>query len=119
MIPDPRSLMSAARKAQSNAHAPYSNRPQGAALQSVDGHVYTGASFELQCLAGSVSAVEGALGSAVSDGQRDFAMLAAVPRVLFGDALQLLKEFNPDLPIVTEEPDGTLSIRLLSELLPY
>ena len=118
MIPDPRSLITAAKKAQSNAHAPYSHRPQGAALQSADGRVYTGASFELQCLAGSVSAVEGALGSAVSDGQRDFVMLAAVPHVPFGDALQLLKEFNSDLPIVTEGPDGTLVIRSLSDYLP-
>jgi cytidine deaminase len=117
-----RELIKKAQEARERAYAPYSNFPVGAALLAKSGNAYTGcnvenSSFGLTCCAERV-----ALFKAVSEGEREFEMLALIgPEerevVPCGACLQVLAEFAPQLTIVTF--DGkTIRHYALHDLLP-
>lgn len=116
-------LLEQAREAMTNAYAPYSDFKVGAALRATDGTVFRGANVENASLGLTVCAERAALCSAVSQGYREFDMLALAcskgePCVPCGACRQFLAEFSPDLAIVTADSDGRVLTASLAELLP-
>ena len=121
-----RELMAAARDAASNAYAPYSMFPVGAALLTSTGEVVSGcnvenASYGLTCCAERIACF-----TAVCRGHREFwAVAVTAPRVPTatpcGACRQVLNEFKPadrELVVVLDGLDGVTQVPL-SELLPH
>jgi cytidine deaminase len=115
-------LIEAARSAQSRAYAPYSNFRVGAALESVDGAVFTGCNVENASYGLTICAERAAISAAVGAGARRFRRAVVVsdvdpPAAPCGACRQVLAEFGLDLAI-----DGVGSQRKvtwrLAELLP-
>ncbi len=69
-------LIDAARRAQEESYAPYSEYVVGAALLTADGEVFTGCNVENANYSNSLHAEEVALGSAVAAGHREFERVA-------------------------------------------
>lgn len=115
-------LTEAARAAREKAYAPYSGYRVGAALESGDGRVFTGANIENAAYGESMCAERVALFKAVSEGARSFrrlAVVAAGPAPFpCGACRQALSEFGTDLEIIVENETGGESYRL-SELFPH
>jgi len=115
-------LLEAARTAMDAAYAPYSEYRVGAAIETVDGTVYTGCNVENANYSNSLHAEEVAVGAAVSEGHRSFERLAVSSGkrdgvTPCGMCRQTLAEFCDDeFPIVTDGEDG--SEYTLGELLP-
>jgi cytidine deaminase len=115
-------LIVAARQAQSQAYAPYSDFRVGAAIEATDGRVFTGCNVENASYGLTICAERAALFAAVSAGARRFRRAVVVsnvdpPAAPCGACRQVLSEFEPGLPI---EAVGTgEAVRwTLSELLP-
>lgn len=104
------------------AYIPYSHYPVGAALRAVDGTIYTGCNVENAAYPATICAERTALVKAVSEGQRQFDLLAVATRnggSPCGTCRQMLFEFAPELRVVTVDLEGVLySDCTLSELLP-
>ena len=123
-----RELCAAAIEAMGRAYAPYSRYCVGAALLTKSGNVYTGCNIENASYSPTVCAERTAVFKAVSDGERDFAMLAvcggkggalqgAFPPC--GVCRQVLAEFCPqDFPVLLVAGDTEYRKMTLSELLP-
>lgn len=116
------SLLDQARAALAHAHAPYSDYAVGAAIRTADETVYTGCNVENANFSNSLHAEELAIGTAVSDGHREFDRLAVASSGTHvtpcGSCRQALAEFCPEgFEIVCEEADGA-TIYTLGELLP-
>ena len=92
-------LISAARSAQARAYAPYSNFRVGAALESIDGEVFTGCNVENASYGLTICAERAAISAAV------------------GACRQVLAEFGLDLPIEAVGSRQSISWRL-ADLLP-
>jgi cytidine deaminase len=73
---DDEELLGRAREAYRTAYVPYSEYAVGAALETADGTVYTGCNIEVANYSNSLHAEEVALGSAVSEGHREFERVA-------------------------------------------
>lgn len=112
-------LLSAAGKAAENAYAPYSHKPQGAAVMSADGEIYCGASVEFATYGGSLSADAVCLANAVSNGKRKFVALAIQPFDWpSGVVRQYYAEFGINIHLVVPDHDGNYKLVHWSELLP-
>lgn len=117
-------LLSRARKARSNAYAPYSEFNVGAALLSEDGKIYTGCNVENVSFGLTTCAERVALGSALADGQRRFLAVAVIgprddtPLTPCGACRQVLREFGPSIIVVTQSADGGLMQTTAGALLP-
>ena len=116
-------LLAIARKAQANAHAPYSGFPVGAALLTADGRVFTGVNVENPSIGLSVCAERNAIAKAVSEGVKDYARMAIVtnapePTMPCGVCRQVIWEFSHDLPIVVEGIGGERVTTTITELFP-
>jgi len=117
-----RELVKRALAARSGAYAPYSGFAVGAALLAADGTVYTGANIENASYGLSMCAERVALFKAVSEGRREFSVLA----VACGDdhcrpcgaCRQVLAEFAPDLRVLMADARGDFRETSLAELLP-
>ena len=121
-------LCAAALAAMQKAYAPYSGYFVGAALLTAGGKIYTGCNIENAAYSPSVCAERTAIFKAVSEGERDFAMLAvaggkggkltgAFPPC--GVCRQVMAEFCPeDFPILLVTSDGTFEETTLGALLP-
>ena len=116
------STVDAARAAQARAYAPYSQFRVGAALEAVDGTVFSGCNVENASYGLTICAERAALCAAVSAGVQRFRRAVVVsdvdpPAAPCGACRQVLAEFGLDLPI-----EGIGSTRRvtwkLSELLP-
>lgn len=115
-------------QATEKAYAPYSGYRVGAALLSKDGRVFTGCNVENASFTPTVCAERTAVFKAVSEGVRDFAMLAvaggkdgiitgAFPPC--GVCRQVLSEFcDADFPVLLVSGEDTYTQHLLGELLP-
>ena len=116
-------LVSVAREAQKNAHAPYSGFPVGVALLAGDGRVFTGVNVENASIGLSVCAERNAIAKAVSEGATGFVRLAIVtdslePIMPCGVCRQVIWEFSHDLGIVIESGDGRRVTTTIAELFP-
>ena len=116
-------LIDAARAARESAYAPYSKFAVGAALQVESGEIYRGCNVENLSFGLTLCAERGAVASAVSHGDRDFAAIAIVtdseqPAVPCGACRQVLAEFNPNLKIVSATVSGQVQEFDLAKLLP-
>ena len=122
-------LCAAAIEAMANAYAPYSGYKVGAALLTADGKVYTGCNIENASYTPTVCAERVAIFKAVSEGERDFVMLAvcggkdgqlsgAFPPC--GVCRQVMAEFCPkDMPILIVSGTDSHTAVSLGDLLPY
>ena len=123
-----RELAKAAIDAMAHAYAPYSGFHVGAALLTADGRVFTGCNIENAAFSPTVCAERTAVFKAVSEGTREFAMLAVVggkdgqvsnlcPPC--GVCRQVLCEFcPPDFPILLVKSETAWEKTTLAALLP-
>src|SRR4030095_13648868 len=116
-------LIAAARDAREHAVAPYSNFRVGAALLSKRGGVYTGCNVENASYGLTVCAERVALLKALSEGEREFAMIVvaadtAAPTPPCGACRQLLLEYCGDIPVVLANLSSVTGRHQLQDLLP-
>ena len=125
-------LIVLARLAREKAYVPYSDFPVGAAVETLDGQVYTGCNIENATYGGTVCAERVAILKAVSEGARQIKRLAVVctqnqPSMPCGICRQVIAEFAADdfyclcAPgTVAENAAADAGVRLLSldDLLP-
>jgi cytidine deaminase len=116
-------LVAAARDARERAVAPYSHFKVGAALLTRDGTVITGANVENATYGLTVCAERVALLKALTDGHRDFTMIAVVadtdaPTPPCGACRQLLWEYTGDIPVVLANLTRVAGTHQLAALLP-
>ena len=115
-------LVTAARNAQAQAYAPYSNFRVGAALEATDGTVFLGCNIENASYGLTICAERAAICAAVSAGVRRFRRAVVVsdvdpPAAPCGACRQVLAEFGLDLPIDGVGTRGMVRWRL-ADLLP-
>jgi cytidine deaminase len=115
-------VIAAARAAQARAYAPYSNFRVGAALEAVDGSVFSGCNIENASYGLTICAERAAISAAVSAGVRKFRRAVVVsdvdpPAAPCGACRQVLAEFGLDLPVEGIGPTRSATWKL-SELLP-
>ncbi|NLD18992.1 MAG: cytidine deaminase [Clostridiales bacterium] len=119
---DYRELYDMAKKASSNAYAPYSKFKVGAALMARNGKIYTGVNVENSSFGATICAERTAFVKAISEGEREFEALAVYGSG--GEALpcgicrQFMYEFAPDIMVITGEDEQHLNVRALNKLLP-
>jgi cytidine deaminase len=117
-------LIELARQARTHAHAPYSKFPVGAAVECLDGRVFTGCNVENSSYGLTICAEQVALTKAVSEGARDFVRLAVIadahaPVPPCGACRQLIAELcNAGTEIITANVQGRSQTHTISELLP-
>lgn len=114
--------------AREAAYAPYSGFRVGAALLTASGKVYRGCNIENASYTPTVCAERTAMFKAVSEGEREFAMLAvaggdgSLPTGAFppcGVCRQVLAEFcPPDFPVLLVTGEDSFARHTLAELLP-
>jgi len=115
-------LLAAARAAQAQAYAPYSEYRVGAALEAEDGTLFSGCNVENASYGLTICAERTALGAAVSAGARRFRRLVVVsdsdpPASPCGACRQVLAEFGLNLEVRAVGP-GREMRWTLAELLP-
>lgn len=122
---DYKELMETAKKASTNAYAPYSKFPVGAAVITKSGKIYSGCNFENASFGLTICAERNAIGSAIADGEKELSAIAVFSPNMedctpCGACRQVISEFAPNegIDLVTETKDG-LVIRNFNELLPY
>lgn len=118
-----RELINLAYEASHNAYAPYSGFSVGAALECMDGTVFTGCNVENAALGCCICAERTALVKAVSEGKREFHKLAVFADtnkycLPCGTCRQMLHEFSPQIEILCVKSSGAYVSYKLSELLP-
>ena len=116
-------LISAARQARENAHAPYSNFRVGAALRSASGRIFGGCNVENATYGLTMCAERVAIFKAVSEGERGFSAIAVVTdtEVLTppcGACRQLIWEFCGDIPVSMANLKGKMEVIQMKELFP-
>ena len=116
-------LISAARQARENAHAPYSNFRVGAALRSTSGRIFAGCNVENATYGLTMCAERVAIFKAVSEGERGFSAIAVVTdtEVLTppcGACRQLIWEFCGDIPVSMTNLNGKMEVIQMRDLFP-
>ena len=115
-------LWQIADEIKENAYSPYSNIKVGAALLTSCGKVFTGVNVENSSFGATVCAERSAVVAAVSAGFRDFEKIAVSGTMKSctpcGICRQFLAEFSLDIIVIYKEPDGTLCLNKIKELLP-
>lgn len=118
-----RMLLDKAREAARKSYSPYSKFPVGAALLTKDGVVFTGCNVENASYSGTICAERTAFVKAVSEGYREFEMIAVVCEKVkdgwpCGNCRQFIAEFGANIKVIAEGADGSIQVCLISELLP-
>lgn len=106
-----RLLIDLAIEARRRAYAPYSNYPVGAALRTKSGRVFTGCNVENAAYPTGMCAERVAVFKAVSEGEREFEVLAVVTSnggSPCGGCRQVLAEFGLDTLILIADSNGHL-----------
>ncbi|MGD0132060.1 MAG: cytidine deaminase [Bryobacteraceae bacterium] len=116
-------LIEAAIDARNKAHAPYSHFHVGAALEAIDGRVFTGCNVENATYGLSVCAERVAIFKAISEGVRKFQRIAvsADTDVLTppcGACRQILWEFCGDIEVTLTNLKGKTETLHLKDLFP-
>jgi cytidine deaminase len=108
---DKQSLIDVANKARAHAYAPYSKYRVGAALRTRSGRVYTGVNIENAAYPVSICAERTAVFKAVSDGEREFEVVAVVTDnggSPCGSCRQVMAEFGLDTVVLIADGSGHL-----------
>ena len=116
-------LISAAKQARENAHAPYSNFRVGAALRATSGRIFTGCNVENATYGLTVCAERVAILKAISEGERGFDAISVVTDT---DALtppcgacrQLIWEFCGDVQVILANLKGKTEVIQMRDLFP-
>ncbi|XP_054155286.1 cytidine deaminase-like [Oppia nitens] len=118
-------LVTESLEALKHSYCPYSRFPVGAAVQTIDGHIYRGCNVQNAGNAGSICAERTAIVKAVADGHKQFAAIAISsamsPKQLIvpcGLCLQFMREFSKDLPMYLVRSDGSYERTSLDVYLP-
>ena len=109
---DYKQLIGLANDARRHAYAPYSNYTVGAALRTKTGRVYSGVNVENAAYPTGICAERVAVFKAVSEGERDFEVIAVVTDnggSPCGACRQVLSEFGLDTVVLIADGDGKLS----------
>ena len=123
MSEDIESLIEAAKRARSQAVAPFSNFQVGAVVRTADGKVYTGCNVESASYGLTVCAERVAIWKALSEGERQFTDLAVVADTETltppcGTCRQIIWEFARGAKIVFANLDGKSEEFHIADLLP-
>jgi len=118
-----RKLISFATDVMANSYSPYSRFKVGAAVECIDGTVFTGCNIENAALGATMCAEAAAIATAVSSGKRDFKRIAIISEgsaycFPCGSCRQLLNEFSPDIEVLCARSDGRYVSYSLTSLLP-
>ena len=116
-------LISAAKRARENAHAPYSNFRVGAAVRATSGRIFGGCNVENATYGLTICAERVAIFKAISEGERGFDAISVVTDTdtltpPCGACRQILWEFCGDIEIVLANLQRKTESLRLSELLP-
>jgi cytidine deaminase len=114
-------LIAMAIEARERAYAPYSRFKVGAALLTTSGRVYTGCNIENVAYGPTVCAERTAIFKAVSEGDRQFEVIAVATRTGItpcGVCRQVMREFAPDITILIATLGGNFRVTTLRDLLP-
>jgi len=115
-------LIKLALEARERAYAPYSNYKVGAALITASGKFFTGCNVENAAYPTSLCAERVAVFKAVSEGEREFSVIAVVTSngsTPCGACRQVLAEFGLATVVLIADMEGNLKQETrLSELLP-
>jgi cytidine deaminase len=106
-----RLLIDQAIEARRRAYAPYSNYQVGAALRTKSGRVFTGCNVENAAYPTGMCAERVAVFKAVSEGEREFEVLAVVTSnggSPCGGCRQVLAEFGLDTLVLIADGQGRL-----------
>ena len=121
-----RDLMLKAKEASLNAYVPYSRFAVGAALECMDGTVFTGCNVENAALGDTICAERTACVKAVSEGYREFRRIAIYADsqnwcTPCGSCRQFLSEFagENDMEVLCAKAGGRYVSYKLSELMPH
>jgi cytidine deaminase len=104
-------LIQKAITVRSNAYAPYSNYPVGAALLTESDRIFTGVNVENAGYSETICAERVAVVKAVSDGEKAFQAIAVVTEnggSPCGSCRQVLSEFGGDTVVIIADKDGIL-----------
>jgi cytidine deaminase len=117
------SLITAAKAARENAHAPFSKFKVGAALRTVSGKIFGGCNVENATYGLTVCAERVAIFKAISEGERQFDAIAVVTDTdsltpPCGACRQLIWEFCGDVPVVMSNLQGKVETLRMSQLFP-
>ncbi|WDF83788.1 cytidine deaminase [Lacticaseibacillus pabuli] len=118
------SLVTQAITARNNAYVPYSHFKVGAAVQTEDGTVYTGANIENASYGLTMCAERNAIFAAVCAGARKIAAIAVVADTddgvsPCGACRQVMTEFTqPNTPVYLGNLHDTIEDTTVGELLP-
>jgi cytidine deaminase len=116
-------LVEAATRAREHAVCRYSGFAVGAAIETEDGHVYSGCNIENGTFGLTVCAERFAVWKALSEGVRGFRSVAVVtgaedPTPPCGACRQILWEFARDVSVVSATTSGRRRRWRLSEIFP-
>ncbi len=115
-------LVEAARRAQQQAYAPYSNFRVGAAVLGDDGRVFPGCNVENGSFGLTVCAERNAVAAAVVAGARPVAVAVVAPVAATtpcGACRQVLSEFAAEMPVILAVEEGDeRQVERLDLLLP-
>ena len=125
-------LLDMARRAREASYSPYSKFKVGAALLAASGKVYLGCNIENAAFSPTCCAERIAFFKAVSEGEREFVMIAvdgapdgqdeknAGECYPCGVCRQVMSEFcGGDFKIILSRKDGGVTVHTLDELLPF
>jgi cytidine deaminase len=116
------SLIQQAGAVRRHAYAPYSEYPVGAALRTKSGRVFTGVNVENAAYPAGICAERAAVFKAVSEGERDFEVIAVVTNSggsPCGSCRQVLSEFGLETLVLIADGEGRLLRETtVRELLP-
>ncbi|HXM94962.1 MAG TPA: cytidine deaminase [Candidatus Dormibacteraeota bacterium] len=116
-------LISAAKQARENAHAPYSNFRVGAALRAKSGRIFGGCNVENATYGLTLCAERVAIFKAISEGERGFEAIAVVTdsetlTPPCGACRQLIWEFCGDVAVILASLKGKSEVLPMRELFP-
>jgi cytidine deaminase len=115
-------LIDLAIEARQHAYAPYSKYRVGAALRTKSGRVFTGVNVENAAYPTSICAERTAVFKAVSEGEREFEIIAVVTDnggSPCGSCRQVLSEFGLDTQVILADGQGkVVRETTVGELLP-
>lgn len=117
------SLIAAATHVRENAHAPFSKFRVGAAIEDIEGRIFTGCNVENATYGLTVCAERVAIFKAISEGARTFVRVAVVADtdVLTppcGACRQILWEFCGDVAVTLANLQGKTETIRLGTLFP-